>query len=114
MTKNTKLDEKIEGVENFRAWKYRIMLILQENDLDKFVKVEVKEPEEDKAKSKHKRDMIIVDSIKDKLIPQVSSRENPKEMFDSLSGLFKGRKINRKMTPRSQLKIVRSQKSETM
>ena len=45
MTKNTKLDEKIEGVENFRAWKYRIMLILQENDLDKFVKEEVKEPE---------------------------------------------------------------------
>ena len=65
------------------------MLILQENDLDKFVKVEVKELEEAKAKSKHKRDMIIADSIKDKLIPQVSSRENPKEMFDSLSCLFK-------------------------
>ena len=44
MTKNTKLDEKIKVAENFRAWKYRIMLILQENDLDKFVKEEVKEP----------------------------------------------------------------------
>jgi len=46
MTKNTKLDEKLEGAENFRAWKYIIMLILQENDLDQFVKEEVKEPEE--------------------------------------------------------------------
>ena len=78
MTKNTKLDEKLEGAENFRAWKYRIMLILQENDLDKFVKEEVKEPEEEESKSKHKNDMIIdkriiVDSIKDNLIPQVSS-----------------------------------------
>ena len=54
------------------------MLILQENDLDKFVKVEVKEPEEAEAKSKYKRDMIIADSIKDNLIPQVSSRENSK------------------------------------
>ena len=44
MTKNTKLDENIEGVENFRAWKYRIMLILQENYLDKFVKEQVKYP----------------------------------------------------------------------
>ena len=44
MIKNTKIDEKLEVVENFRAWKYRIMLILQENDLDKFVKEEVKEP----------------------------------------------------------------------
>ena len=46
MDKNTNIDENIEGDENFRAWKYRIMLILQENDLDGFVKEEVKEPEE--------------------------------------------------------------------
>ena len=96
MTKNTKLDEKLEGAENFRAWKYRIMLILQENDLDQFVKEEVKEPEEAKAKAKHKKDMIIpkriiVDSIKDNLIPQVSSMETPKEIFNSLSSLFEGR-----------------------
>ena len=57
MTKNTKLDEKLEGAENFRAWKYRIMLILQENDLDKFVKEELREPEEVEAKSKYKKDM---------------------------------------------------------
>ena len=43
MTKNTTLDENIEGDENFRAWKYRIMLILQDNDRDKFMKEEVKE-----------------------------------------------------------------------
>ena len=83
MTKNTNIYENIEGVEKFIAWKYRIMLILQENDLDKLVKEEVKEPEEEEAKSKHKKDMIIskriiVDSIKHNLIPQVSSRETAK------------------------------------
>ena len=119
MTKNTKLDENLEGAEKFRAWKYIIMLILQENDLDQFVKEEVKEPEGDEAKSKHKKDMIIakiiiVDSIKDNLIPQVSSLETPNEMFDALSRLFKGRNINRKMTLKNQLKSVRAQKSETM
>ena len=89
MTKNTKIDEKLEGAENFRAWKYRIMLIMQENDMDQFVKEEVKEPEEEEAKSKHKKDMIIAkriisDSIKDNLIPQVSSRETTKSRFDSV------------------------------
>ena len=58
--------------------------------------------------------MIIADSIKDNLIPQVSSRENPKEMFDSLSNLFEGIPINKKMTLRNHLKSVRSKKSETM
>ena len=93
MTKSTKPDEKLEGAENFRAWKYQIMLILEENDIEGFIKEEVVEPEEAEAKSKYKKDMIkdkriIDDSIKDNLIPQVSSRETPKEMFDALSGLF--------------------------
>ena len=59
------------------------MLILQDIDLDRFVKEEVKELEEVEAKSKHKKDMMIAkriidESIKDNLIPQVSSRETPK------------------------------------
>ena len=119
MTNNTKLDENIEGAKKFRAWKYEIMLILQENDLDKFVKEEVKEPKEVEAKTKHKKDMIIdkrivSDSIKENLIPQISSMETPKEMFDALSGLFEGRNINRSMTPRNQLKSIRDHKLETM
>ena len=58
MTNSTKLDEKLEGAENFRAWKHRIMLILEENDLEGFIKEEVAEPEGDEAKVKHKKDMI--------------------------------------------------------
>jgi hypothetical protein len=41
MAPSTKLDEKLEGVDNFRAWKYKVMLILEENDLEDFVKEEV-------------------------------------------------------------------------
>ena len=57
MAPSTKLEDKLEGIENFQAWKYRIGLILQENDLDKYVKEEVAEPEEAEAKEKHKKDM---------------------------------------------------------
>ena len=111
MKKSTKLDENIGGVEKFRAWKYRIMLILEENDLEVFIKEEVAEPEEDEAKAKYKKDMIkakriIDDSIKDNLNHQVSSRRTPKEMFDSLSGLFEGININRKMALRNQVIFV--------
>ena len=50
MTPSTKLEDKLEGIENFRAWKYNIGLILQENDLDTYVKEEFPEPEEAEAK----------------------------------------------------------------
>ena len=85
MKNNTKLDDKLEGDEKFRAWKYHIILILEENELQGFIKEEVAEPEGDEAKPKHKKDMIkakriIANSnIKDHLIPQVSSRRTPKK-----------------------------------
>ena len=57
---------------------------------------------------------IIVDSIKYNLITQVSSRRKPKEKFDALSNIFNGTNINRKMTLRNHLKILKAQNSETM
>ena len=44
MTKSTKLDEKLESAENFKTWKHQIMLILEENDLEGFIKEEVAKP----------------------------------------------------------------------
>ena len=90
MTSNTKLDEKLEGVDNFRAWKYRVMLILENNDLEYFVKEEALESQEYVTKEKHKKNVvkekrIIIDSIKYHLIPHVSSLTTPKKMFDALS-----------------------------
>jgi hypothetical protein len=55
-------------VENLCAWKYKISLILEENDLAKFIKENVSELEEYVVKAKYKKDMvrakrIIADSI---------------------------------------------------
>ena len=50
MTNNTKLDENIKGAYHFRAWKYKIMLILEEHDLEGYIKDHVKEPDGDETK----------------------------------------------------------------
>ena len=44
MAPSTKLEDKLEGIKKFRAWKYRIGLIMRENDLDKYIKEDVVEP----------------------------------------------------------------------
>jgi hypothetical protein len=109
MSASSKLFDMLEGVENFCAWKYRIELIREESDLAKFIKENVLELEENAAKEKYKKDMIkakriIANSIKDHLIPQVSSKNTPKDMFDALTRMYEGRNINRKMNLRTQLK----------
>ena len=74
MSHHTKLDENIEGVDKFRSWKYKISLILEENELDSYISEEVPVPDGDEAKALHKKNLvmakrIIADSIKDHLIP---------------------------------------------
>ena len=44
MAPSTKLEDKLESIENFLAWKYRIGLILKENGLEKYIKDEATEP----------------------------------------------------------------------
>ena len=69
MAPSTKLEDKLEGLENFLAWKYRIGLILKENGLEKYIKDEIAEPKEVEDKEKHEQDLVkemrnIIDSIK--------------------------------------------------
>jgi hypothetical protein len=72
------------------------MLILEENDLVSFVEQDIEEPKGDEAKAKYKKDLIkakriIVDSIKNHLIPCVSTLKTPKKIMDALSRMFEGR-----------------------
>ena len=53
MTHHTQLDDKLGGADNFRAWKYRISLILEENDLEKYINDKVPSLDGNEAKAIH-------------------------------------------------------------
>jgi hypothetical protein len=67
MSASTKLVDKLEGAKNFRHWKYRIGLVLEENDLAKFVKGEIPEPDDVAKKAKHQNDTIRAKRIIEKI-----------------------------------------------
>ena len=94
-------------------------MILEENELDKYISEEVPTLEGDEAKAIHKMNLvkakrIIAYSIKDHLILYVSSLKTLKEVYDALTKIFEGKNINRKMTLRNQLKNVKIQNFETI
>ena len=106
MTHYTQVEDKLGGDDNFRAWKYRISLILEENDMDQYIIGEVLEPEGNEAKDTHKNKLvkskrIIAYSIKDHLIPHVSSFKTLKEAYDDLNNMFEGKNINQNMVLRN-------------
>ena len=71
-----KVEDHLDGATNFISWKSRV-LILEENDLVKLVneKVLERDVEEDKShwrKSDAKARRILVDSVRDHLVSQIS------------------------------------------
>ena len=71
-----------------------------------------------RLKDLHKKNLIkakniIVDSITDQLVPQMSSLKTPK-MFDSLIKLFEDKNLNQKMALRKQLKNVKINNAEVV
>jgi hypothetical protein len=69
-----KAEDRLTGSENFTAWKYRIMSLFTEHDLEDFVTGEVEEPTTATARATFKRKQnkarnIILNSVKDNLVP---------------------------------------------
>ena len=87
MTNSMKSENKLDGASNFRAWKKRIDLMLAKNKVLDIVKGKIVKPKFEEGKEKEPQNIaamekfkdvdinamsIIVDSIKDHLIPYIS------------------------------------------
>lgn len=92
MGSHMKAKNKLEGATNLRVWKTSADLLLAKEDLLGIVKGKITEPEKDEDKSKfEKYDIttrsIIVDSVRDHLIPYITNLHFSKKMYDALTGL---------------------------
>ena len=90
-----KESNKLVGTNNFFAWKKSTGLLLKENELLEHVKGNITIPakEQTQALAKCNKDetraqRILIESIKDSLIPYVSKFQTSKEIYDKLVELF--------------------------
>jgi hypothetical protein len=113
-----KSENKLDGASNFRAWKTRIDLILAKNKVLDIVKGKIMEPKFEEGKEKEPQNVavmekfkdgdinamsIIVESIKDHLIPYISHLDSLKKMYDALTNLFSIRNIGQVMSLKNEL-----------
>jgi hypothetical protein len=116
MTNSMKSENKLDGASNFRAWKTRIDLILAKNKVLDIVKEKIIKPNEGQEKEPQNvaamekfKDVdinamsIIVDSIKDHLIPYISHLDSSKKMYDALTNLFSVRNIGQVTSLKNEL-----------
>ena len=80
-----KVEDHLDGATNFISWKSRV-LILDENDLSKLVNEKFLEAGVDEDKSHWKKSdcrarRILVDSVSDHLVPQISQKKTTRKIL---------------------------------
>ena len=96
-----KPEEKLYGSANYNSWKARLTAILEENDHDGIVFNANEEPTSNADRLTYKRKQgkarrIIYDSIKEALMPNISTLKTTKEYFDTLANLYKKKALSQK------------------
>ena len=123
MATGLRLEDRLDGSGNFFLWKARLVLILEENELwDEVVyntttnPIVVPTSIDAQALSAFKKDIkarrIILDAVKDHVIPHILSKTRAYQMWDALTSLFQSLNENRKMVLREKLKSIKMAKTE--
>jgi hypothetical protein len=129
MTNSMKSKNKLDGASNFRAWKTRIDLILAKNKVLDIMKGKIVKPEFEEGKEKEPQNVaamekfkdvgidamsIIVESIKDHLIPYISHLDSSKKMYDALTNLFSVKNIGHVMSLKNELRNMKMNEDDSI
>jgi hypothetical protein len=123
MATGLRVEDRLDMATNFGAWKERMIFLLQENELWDIVENtathSVVVPTDATllaayTKKSIKAKRIILDSIKDHLIPHLTRKSNAYEMWESLKKLYQSTNGNQKMVLREKLKNINMTKAENV
>jgi NurA-like 5'-3' nuclease len=122
MTYSMKSENKLDGASNFRAWKTRIDLIPSKNKVLDIVKGKIVKPEFEEGKEKEPQNVatmekfkddsinamsIILESIKDHLMPYISHIHSSNKMYDALTNLFSIKNIGKVTSLKNELRDMK-------
>jgi hypothetical protein len=96
-----RFEDRLEGASNFSPWRERIALVLEEQGLWEFVEGTPVPPADPTQLAAHirkdvKARRIIIDGVKDHIIPHLSGKKTTKEMWESLTKLYQSDNQSRK------------------
>ena len=110
---------RIEGTSIFNILKERVLNILEGNDLDSYVTLVIKEPSTNAwrvnfKKNQAKTKQIIYDSVKDNVMPVITSLKTAKECFDTLTNQYKNKAPSQNRELKNKLWSLKMEKDETV
>lgn len=122
MTNSMKTENKLEGASNYTAWKKRIDLILEKNKCLDLVQEKVKKLTDESSNATKVKfgeleimaKNLIVDGVKDNLIPYISNINSAQQMYKPLSKLFTINNIGQIANLKNELRVVKMTNDDTV
>ena len=113
-------EDRLDGISNYLQWKVQMLVVLKENKIWNYVISVVVVPainpvsldfhEVKEAKSQR----IILDGVKDHLIPHLAKKKTTKEMWDALKNLFEAKNEKWKMALKDKQHVTKMGKGESV
>ena len=109
---NIRYEDRLDGVSNYIPWKVQITVVLSELRVWSFINSIMPKPtnkdEFDQFEAHEaKAQRIILDGVKDHLIPHLAYKKTAKDMWDTLTKLFEAKNANRKMALKDKLQSIK-------
>jgi 2-phosphoglycerate kinase len=120
MVVSIRFEDRLDGISNYLQWKVQMSTILKENKIWNYVGSVVVVPTTDLVAldlneiKEAKVQRIILDGVKDHLIPHLAEKKTAKEMWDALKNLFVAKNENRKMALKAKLHDTKMGKEESV
>jgi hypothetical protein len=109
--------DRLDGASNFGVWKAIISLLLEENGIKEYVTSTVAVPTDPVLLAAYKKDdakvrRIILDGVKDHILPHITELDTAKKMWDVILNLYHNVTTNQKLILRENLRNTRMIKGE--
>ena len=120
MVASIRHEDQLDGISNYLQWKVRLSVVLKENKIYSYASFVVATPAaEPVALDLHevkeaKTQRIILDGVKDHLIPHLAEKKTAKEMWEALKNLFEAKNENWKMALKAKLHDTKMGKEESV
>jgi hypothetical protein len=115
-----RFEDQLNGISNYLQWKVWMSVVLKENKIWNYVNFGVVAPAADPiALDLHevkeaRAQRIILDGVKDHLVPHLVEKKTAQDMWDALKNLFEVKNENRKMALKDKLHDTEMGKGESV
>ena len=119
MVNHVRIEDRLDRASNFASWKTRLLIILREMELENYIETNLPMPENESEKATWKRHnnkamKIIIDLVKDHILPSISNLKNAFDMFSTIQSTFEINNTSRLLTLKQDLLYIKMKNGESI